>query len=126
MYAIVYAYSLMMHGIFQFACLFSLLLDFFYKYCLILVVLLFLGTYKWCLYLKVRASALVIPELMDLQDDLGEYLFAYSIRLSLEPQGCIINGMSFSSCQLHWRHWIIRANDIVISDVNGKAVIGQV
>ncbi|KAG4385227.1 hypothetical protein AAZX31_12G048900 [Glycine max] len=74
---------------------------------------------------KVRASALVIPELMDLQDDLGEYLFAYSIRLSLEPQGCIINGMSFSSCQLHWRHWIIRANDIVISDVSGKAVIGQ-
>ncbi|KAG4973903.1 hypothetical protein AAZX31_11G123900 [Glycine max] len=74
---------------------------------------------------KVRASALVIPELIDLQDDLEKYLFAYSIRLSLEPQGCTINGMSFSSCQLHWRHWIIRANDIVISDVNGEAVIGQ-
>lgn len=74
---------------------------------------------------KVRASALVIPELIDLQDDLEKYIFAYSIRLSLEPQGCIINGMSFSSCQLHWRHWIIRANDIVVSDVNGEAVIGQ-
>jgi len=117
----------MMHGIFQFACLFSLLPEFFfYKYCLILVIHLFLETYKWCLYLKVRASALVIPELIDLQDDLEKYLFAYSIRLSLEPQGCTINGMSFSSCQLHWRHWIIRANDIVISDVNGEAVIGQV
>ncbi|TKY67469.1 F-box protein SKIP16 [Spatholobus suberectus] len=74
---------------------------------------------------KVRASALVSPELIDLRDDLEKYYFAYSIRLSLEPEGCIINGMSFSSCQLHWRHWIIRANDIVVSDVNGEAVIGQ-
>ncbi|KAK7262600.1 hypothetical protein RJT34_30175 [Clitoria ternatea] len=74
---------------------------------------------------KVRASALLIPELVNFQDDLEKYLFAYSIRMSLEPQGCTINGMSFSSCQLHWRHWIIRANDIVVSDVNGEAVIGQ-
>ncbi|KAG4953794.1 hypothetical protein JHK87_039388 [Glycine soja] len=75
---------------------------------------------------QVCASALVMLELIDVQDDLQKYLFAYSIRLSLEPQGCIINGTSFSSYQLHWRHWIIRANDIVISDVNGEAVIGQV
>nr|KYP65988.1 F-box protein SKIP16 [Cajanus cajan] len=74
---------------------------------------------------KVCASALVIPELIDLQHDFEKYLFAYSIRMSLEPQGCIINGMTFNSCQLHWRHWIIRANDIVVSDVNGEAVIGQ-
>ena len=69
-----------------------------------MVIYLFLGTYKWCLYLKVHASALVILEFIDLQDDLEEYLFAYLVCLSLEPQGCIINGMSFSSCQLHWRH----------------------
>ncbi|KAJ1410493.1 F-box-like domain superfamily [Sesbania bispinosa] len=74
---------------------------------------------------QVRASALVIPELIDLQDDLEKYLFAYSIRMSLQPQGCIVNGRTFSSCQLHWRHWIIRANDIVVSDVNGEAVIGM-
>nr|AFK42529.1 unknown [Lotus japonicus] len=74
---------------------------------------------------QVRASALFVPELSDLQDDLEKYLFAYSIRMSLHPEGCIINGMSFSSCQLHWRHWIIRANDIVVSDVNGEAVIGM-
>ncbi|KAE9620438.1 putative F-box domain, ApaG domain, Knr4/Smi1-like domain-containing protein [Lupinus albus] len=74
---------------------------------------------------QVRASALLIPELADLQDDVEKYLFAYSIRMSLEPQGCVINGMPFSSCQLHWRHWVIRANDIVVSDVNGEAVIGM-
>lgn len=99
---------------------------FFLQVFLILVIHFHLEPNKCCLYLKVRASALVIPELIDFQDDLEKYLFAYSIRLSLEPQGCIINGMSFSSCQLHWRHWIIRANDIVVSDVNGEAVIGQV
>ncbi|XP_027910892.1 F-box protein SKIP16 [Vigna unguiculata] len=74
---------------------------------------------------KVRSSALVIPEFIDPQDDSEKYLFAYSIRLSLEPQGCLINGMSFDSCQLHWRRWIIRANDDVVSDLNGEAVIGQ-
>ncbi|KAL2328868.1 hypothetical protein Fmac_022295 [Flemingia macrophylla] len=74
---------------------------------------------------KVCASALVIPELIDLQHSVEKYLFAYSIRMSLEPQGCTVDGMTFNSCQLHWRHWIIRANDIVVSDVNGEAVIGQ-
>ncbi|RDY12675.1 F-box protein SKIP16, partial [Mucuna pruriens] len=74
---------------------------------------------------KVRASALIIPELIDNEDDIEKYLFAYSIRMSLEPQGCIVNGMTFSSCQLHWRHWIIRATDIVVSDVNGEAVVGK-
>ncbi|XP_047161251.1 F-box protein SKIP16 [Vigna umbellata] len=74
---------------------------------------------------KVRSSALIIPEFVDPQDDSEKYLFAYSIRLSLEPQGCLINGMSFNSCQLHWRRWIIRANDDVVSDFNGEAVIGQ-
>ncbi|CAJ1933348.1 unnamed protein product [Sphenostylis stenocarpa] len=74
---------------------------------------------------KVRASALIIPEFIDPQGDSEKYLFAYSIRMSLEPQGCLIGGMSFSSCQLHWRHWIIRANDVVVSNVNGEAVIGQ-
>ena len=67
-----------------------------------------------------------VPEFSDLQDDKEKYLFAYSIRMSLLPEGCIINGMSLSSCQLHWRHWIIRANDAVKSDVNGEAVIGKV
>lgn len=74
---------------------------------------------------QVRASAMVIPELVDLQDDLEKYVFAYSIRLSLQPQGCVINGMSHSSCQLYRRRWIIRANDIVVADVNGEAVIGR-
>ncbi|KAK3204385.1 hypothetical protein Dsin_018431 [Dipteronia sinensis] len=74
---------------------------------------------------KVRASAVFIPELADLQDDSEEYLFAYSIRMSLLPEGCILNGMTFSSCQLQWRHWIICANNVVVSDVNGEAVIGQ-
>jgi len=85
-----------------------------------------LGDLQVLFFLKVRASALIIPEFIDPHDDSEKYLFAYSIRLSLEPQGCLINGMSFNSCQLHWRHWIIRANDDVVSDFNGEAVIGQV
>lgn len=74
---------------------------------------------------QIRASALLVPEGVDLQDNREKYLFSYSIRMSLQPQGCVINGMSHSSCQLYWRHWIIRANDAVVSDVNGEAVIGM-
>ncbi|KAJ6859969.1 F-box protein SKIP16-like isoform X1 [Populus alba x Populus x berolinensis] len=71
---------------------------------------------------KVRASAIFVPEAVDLS---REYLFAYSIRMSLPPEGCIINGMRFSSCQLHLRHWVISADDTVVSNVNSEAVIGK-
>ncbi|KAJ4723530.1 Folate transporter 1, chloroplastic [Melia azedarach] len=45
--------------------------------------------------------------------------------MSLLPAGCIINGMTFSSCQLQRRHWIIRCNNRVVSNVRGAAVIGM-
>jgi len=64
-----------------------------------------------------------VPEAVDLS---RKYLFAYSIRMSLPPEGCIINGMRFSSCQLHLRHWVISADDTVASNVNAEAVIGKV
>lgn len=98
---------------------------YFYE-CWLFVINFHTKTYKYVLFLEVRASALVIPELVDLQDDREKYLFSYSIRLSLQPQGCLINGMSYRSCQLYWRHWIIHANDVVVSDVDGEAVIGMV
>ncbi|XP_031250734.1 F-box protein SKIP16-like [Pistacia vera] len=69
---------------------------------------------------KVRASSVFIPEAADLRGHSKKYLFAYSIHMSLMPEGCIIGGMNFSSCQLHWRHWLICA-----SDVGGEAVIGM-
>ncbi|KAA8531426.1 hypothetical protein F0562_006221 [Nyssa sinensis] len=74
---------------------------------------------------QVRASAVFVPEMSDRLHDFDKYCFAYSIRMSLLPEGCIVNGMFFSSCQLYRRHWIIRANDVVVSDVNGEAVIGK-
>lgn len=38
----------------------------------------------------------------------------------------MLDGVYFSSCQLYWRHWIICANDAVVADVGGEAVIGKV
>ncbi|PSS35834.1 F-box protein [Actinidia chinensis var. chinensis] len=73
---------------------------------------------------QVRASAVLVPEFSDLQSDTDKYLFTYSIRMALLPEGCIINGLTFPSCQLHRRHWIIRANDVV-TDVDGDGVIGK-
>ncbi|KAJ6366531.1 hypothetical protein OIU77_003011 [Salix suchowensis] len=73
----------------------------------------------------VRASAVFVPEASNLQDISRAYVFAYSIRMSLQPEGCIINGMHFDSCQLHMRHWVISANDTVVSNVNAEAVIGK-
>ncbi|KAG6730704.1 hypothetical protein I3842_01G093200 [Carya illinoinensis] len=75
---------------------------------------------------KVRASTVFIPESTDLQIDNQRYAFSYSIRMSLLPEGCVIHGVPFSSCQLHRRHWIIHANDHKVSDVNAEAVIGKV
>ncbi|KAE8723869.1 F-box protein SKIP16 [Hibiscus syriacus] len=73
----------------------------------------------------VRASAVFVPEFADLQGEAEKYTFAYSIRMSLLPEGCIINGTTFGSCQLSLRHWIIRANEDIVSNVNGEAVIGK-
>ncbi|KAK3031893.1 hypothetical protein RJ639_035203 [Escallonia herrerae] len=75
---------------------------------------------------QVRASAVFVPEASDLQSEYEKFMFSYSIRMCLLPPGCVIRGMSFGSCQLYWRHWIIRAHDNVESDVNGEAVIGKV
>ncbi|XP_039033726.1 F-box protein SKIP16-like isoform X2 [Hibiscus syriacus] len=76
--------------------------------------------------LQVRASAVFVPEFAGMEGEADKYLYAYSIRMSLLPEGCIINGTTFSSCQLNRRHWIIRANEDIVSDVNREAVIGQV
>lgn len=72
---------------------------------------------------QVRASAVLVPE----QSDLGSpgFLFAYSVRMSLLPEGCIVHGMKFESCQLYWRHWIIRENEVVKNEVDAEAVIGK-
>ncbi|KAL6528072.1 F-box protein skip16 [Orobanche hederae] len=74
---------------------------------------------------EVRASAAFVPEFSNLQDESEKFVFAYSIRMSLSSDGCVVNGLRFSSCQLSWRHWIVRANHAVVSDVNGEAVIGK-
>ncbi|KAL2920917.1 F-box protein SKIP16 [Bienertia sinuspersici] len=72
---------------------------------------------------QVRASAVLVPE----QSDLGSpgYLFAYSIRMSLLPEGCTVHGMKFDSCQLYWRRWIIRENEVVKNEIDAEAVIGK-
>lgn len=74
---------------------------------------------------KVRASSVFVPEFSTIQDEYEKFFFAYSIRMSLSPEGCIMNGMTFNSCQLYCRHWIVRCNDNVVDDVNGEAVIGK-
>ncbi|XP_058202308.1 F-box protein SKIP16 isoform X2 [Rhododendron vialii] len=74
---------------------------------------------------KVRASAVLVPEFSNLQDESEKFYFSYSMRMSLLPEGCCIYGMSFASCQLYRRHLIFRDNDIVVNDVNGEAVIGK-
>ncbi|KAJ0526446.1 putative ApaG domain, F-box-like domain superfamily, ApaG domain superfamily protein [Helianthus annuus] len=74
---------------------------------------------------QVRASAVFIPEFSDLTEEAQEYMFGYSIRMLLKPGGCFVHGMSFDSCQLYRRHWIIKSNNNVVGDFNGEAVIGQ-
>lgn len=72
---------------------------------------------------QVRASAVLVPERSDFQNSI--FSFAYSIRMSLLPEGCTVHGMTFQSCQLYRRHWIIRENETIKHDVDGEAVIGK-
>ncbi|XP_077228071.1 SKP1/ASK-interacting protein 16 [Tasmannia lanceolata] len=74
---------------------------------------------------QIRASAVFVPELSNLKEVQEKYWFSYSIRMRLLPQGCTLDGMYFNSCQLYWRRWINRANDVILSEVNGEAVIGK-
>ncbi|ONK77279.1 uncharacterized protein A4U43_C02F4910 [Asparagus officinalis] len=74
---------------------------------------------------QVRASAVFVPEMSDLNGGEEKYYYSYSVRLSLLPDGCILDGTYYSSCQLYSRHWIIRSKDVVVSDVSGEAVIGE-
>lgn len=71
---------------------------------------------------KVQASAVLVPEVSSAT---GEYCYAYSIRMSLQPEGCLLDGMYYKSCQLYSRHWIIKSKDVVVADVNGEGVIGK-
>lgn len=66
-----------------------------------------------------------VPEKSYLQG-VDTYLFAYSIRMSVVPEGCVVDGVRYSSCQLYARHWIIKANGQVENEVAGKGVIGMV
>ncbi|PIA25829.1 hypothetical protein AQUCO_10800053v1 [Aquilegia coerulea] len=75
---------------------------------------------------QIRASAVFVPELSNLQEESEKYWFSYSIRMSLLSEGHIASRTPLTSCQLYWRHWIIRANDVVVSDVDAEAVIGKV
>lgn len=81
----------------------------------------------WCID-QVRASAVLVPEGSNpgAGPDTDRYLFAYSIRMSLLPQGCMLDGANYSSCQLRSRHWIIRSRESIVDDVRGEAVTGNV
>ncbi|KAK8931148.1 F-box protein SKIP16 [Platanthera zijinensis] len=72
---------------------------------------------------KVHASAVFVPEL-SVVDGEAEYYYSYSIRMSLLPEECILNGIYYSSCQLSSRHWIIKSKDNVVAQVSGEGVIG--
>ena len=70
---------------------------------------------------------MLVPEESDLNREEEKcYYYAYSVRMSLLPEGCMLDGVHFPSCQLQSRHWMIRCKDIVVPDVHGEAVIGKV
>ncbi|KAL8116988.1 F-box protein SKIP16-like [Apium graveolens] len=73
---------------------------------------------------KVRAAALFIPEMSMTVLESNHYSFFFSLRMSLKPGGCIVNGMQFDSCQLCMCHWTIQGNDMV-TEINEETVQGE-
>ncbi|TVU03654.1 hypothetical protein EJB05_50006 [Eragrostis curvula] len=72
----------------------------------------------------VRASAVFVPEHHEIGGPDCSNLYTYSVRLSL-PEACMVDGIYYSSCQLHSRHWTIRSRDSIVSDIHGEGVIGE-
>lgn len=73
---------------------------------------------------QVRCSGVFVPELSRVEELDDSYWFSYSVRMKLlnpEPG----QKDALSTCQLSDRHWVIRANDRVIAEVRGRAVIGM-
>lgn len=76
--------------------------------------------------IQVRASALFIPELSMTALDFNCYWFAFSIRMSLNLGGCIVNGMRFDSCQLCMARWTIQENNGIVTKITEETVEGKV
>ncbi|KAK1386355.1 F-box protein SKIP16 [Heracleum sosnowskyi] len=74
---------------------------------------------------KVRASALFIPELSMTVSESNYYWFAFSIRMALNPGGFIVNGTWFDSCQLCMAHWTIQENNDIVNKITEETVDGK-
>lgn len=73
--------------------------------------------------MQVRASSVFMPEVSDHLDKPPVYSYACSIRMSLMPN---FNRRHRSSWQMYSRHWVVRADDAVIGDVDGEVVLLKV
>lgn len=66
-----------------------------------------------------------VPELSRVEEQEDSYWFSYSVRMRLlNPTPRQTDALR--SCQLSDRHWVIRAQDTIIAEVRGHAVIGLV
>ncbi|KAG0576337.1 hypothetical protein KC19_5G072400 [Ceratodon purpureus] len=74
---------------------------------------------------QVRCSGVFVPELSRVEELDDSYWFSYSVRMRLlNPAPGQVDALN--TCQLSDRHWVIRANDTVVAEVRGRAVIGMV
>lgn len=73
--------------------------------------------------MQVRASSVFMPEVSNHLDKPPVYSYACSIRMSLMPT---FNRRHQSSWQMYSRHWVLRADDAVIGDVDGEVVLVKV
>lgn len=77
---------------------------------------------------QVRSSAVFVPELSILENDIDveSYVFAYYVRMrkfGAEDDGAQSN--AHKSCQLSSRQWMIQENGVFKDEVRGPGVIGQ-
>jgi uncharacterized protein affecting Mg2+/Co2+ transport len=74
---------------------------------------------------QVRCSGAFVPELSRVEELDDSYWFCYSVRMRLlNPAPGQTDALN--TCQLSGRHWVTRANDTVVAEVRGRAVIGMV
>ncbi|KAJ1275595.1 hypothetical protein BS78_05G146900 [Paspalum vaginatum] len=73
---------------------------------------------------KVRASAVFVPEYPNTGRRQDGCMYTYSIRMSV-PEACMLGGLYYSCCQLSSRHWTIRSRDRTVCEANGEGVIGK-
>nr|GEV14983.1 hypothetical protein [Tanacetum cinerariifolium] len=77
------------------------------------------------IFLVTSVCAVFQPDVSELKEETEKYVFAYSISLSLKPEGYVEFGRFSDSRVLSQIQLIIKSNENVVGEINAEAMIDK-